>query len=303
MDRLFAIWQALYPDSYVVPEPTSDGTFTEQPGSTEDINSDLTPFWFDNNTFHNSNNARTTQAYGYAYPETKSWSYATPDLYQQSVRAAINKLYGSTFSGFTAANISLTRNLVATSQDDSAAKGKQDLSRDINISDTQDGKQTGNPKKTPLISKISGEVKAVAAHVKGLVKHGDKMPTSHGTSHANATHKYKAWIANIRVQKHCLGGAFQVHIFLGPVPANADDYLTHDNNVGTSSILGSNPLNTSCEKCKSDASKALIVTGAIPLTEALLSAISSGDLGSLEVNDVVPYLRKMLHWRVTQVRL
>jgi tyrosinase len=94
-----------------------------------------------------------------------------------------------------------------------------------------------------------------------------------------------------------------VHIFLGEIPTSADDYLTHENNVGTSCVLGSNPANTSCEKCKTDADKALIVTGAIPLTEALLSAISQGSLNSLDVADVEPYLAKNLHWRVTQVSL
>ena len=38
VDRLFAIWQAIYPDSYTTPEVNAEGTFTDAPGSTEDTN-------------------------------------------------------------------------------------------------------------------------------------------------------------------------------------------------------------------------------------------------------------------------
>jgi len=123
-----------------------------------------------------------------------------------------------------------------------------------------------------------------------------------GASDATAPRKDKEWITNIRVQKHSLGGAFQVHVFIGDVPADANSWLTHVNNVGTCSTLGSNPATTSCEKCKTDASKGLIVTGVIPLTEAMLDAILQGNLQSVKVEGVKPYLAKLLHWRITQVR-
>ena len=38
VDRLFALWQAIYPDSHVAPQVTTVGTFTNNPGMTEDIN-------------------------------------------------------------------------------------------------------------------------------------------------------------------------------------------------------------------------------------------------------------------------
>lgn len=38
VDRLFAIWQAIYPDSYTTPQADAYGTFTNSPGGTEDIN-------------------------------------------------------------------------------------------------------------------------------------------------------------------------------------------------------------------------------------------------------------------------
>lgn len=38
VDRLFAIWQAIYPDSYTISEVDKEGTFTNAPGAAEDIN-------------------------------------------------------------------------------------------------------------------------------------------------------------------------------------------------------------------------------------------------------------------------
>lgn len=37
VDRLFAIWQAINPDSYVQPEPNLDGTFVEAPGTIDTV--------------------------------------------------------------------------------------------------------------------------------------------------------------------------------------------------------------------------------------------------------------------------
>lgn len=42
-----------------------------------------------------------------------------------------------------------------------------------------------------------------------------------------------------------------------------------------------------------------MISGTIPLTPILLKLFKSGDLGSLETENVIPYLRQNLHWRVT----
>jgi tyrosinase len=42
-----------------------------------------------------------------------------------------------------------------------------------------------------------------------------------------------------------------------------------------------------------------MISGTIPLTPILLKLYQAGDLGSLEKENVIPYLTKNLHWRVT----
>jgi tyrosinase len=92
IDRLFAMWQILNPDTYVVPEPATYATFTTSAGETQDINTPLTPFYKDfSGAFWTSADARTTEIFGYTYPETSS---STGIGLQKQVITAINALYG-----------------------------------------------------------------------------------------------------------------------------------------------------------------------------------------------------------------
>jgi len=97
VDRLFALWQAIHPDgrdSFVTAQPTESGTFTTAVGSTETETSPLTPFYNAADSFWTSDGVRSTLTLGYAYPETQSWNFATPEELQSSVADAVNRLYG-----------------------------------------------------------------------------------------------------------------------------------------------------------------------------------------------------------------
>jgi tyrosinase len=98
VDRAFAIWQALYPDSFVVPTASKYGTYTTSPGDIEDSQTRLTPFHTDSTgDFWTSDSSRSTGAFGYTYPELPFWTANNdPDAYQASIRSKINDLYGST---------------------------------------------------------------------------------------------------------------------------------------------------------------------------------------------------------------
>jgi tyrosinase len=86
VDRIFAIWQALYPNSYVVQE-------TSQSGVVENVNTNLAPFHSNSNgAFHTSNTARNTANFGYAYPEVVDWN-VSPSQLAQNVRTIVNHIY------------------------------------------------------------------------------------------------------------------------------------------------------------------------------------------------------------------
>ncbi|KAF2877846.1 hypothetical protein BDV95DRAFT_479733 [Massariosphaeria phaeospora] len=73
VDRIFAIWQALNPDSYVVPEANPYSTFTAAANSVADITNLVTalhPFHRnDAGDFWTSESSRHTDVYAYTYPE------------------------------------------------------------------------------------------------------------------------------------------------------------------------------------------------------------------------------------------
>ncbi|KAI9698509.1 MAG: hypothetical protein M1836_004090 [Candelina mexicana] len=96
VDRLFAIWQAIYPNSYVTPQVNQFGTFTTNPGASEDVNTPLTPFHKDTaGNFYTSVTARQTRTFGYSYPEVQDWGVDATTL-AKNTRAAFKKLYDPT---------------------------------------------------------------------------------------------------------------------------------------------------------------------------------------------------------------
>ena len=91
IDRLWAIWSAINPDSYVIPLKNDAGTYAEAPGTVEDVNTPLLPFRT-SSTFHTSVTVRDTKSFGYSYPEIVDWNVSAAQL-AANVRTAVNRLY------------------------------------------------------------------------------------------------------------------------------------------------------------------------------------------------------------------
>lgn len=280
-----------------MPEASRGDTFTAQAGSREDVDTDLTPFWQDNSNFWQAKTAEDTLSFGYSYPETQSWKFSNQNEYQRSVAAAVNNLYGVTLPtqrAFpqSAAPVSMMAAPAPT------------LTQDLPAMEHVHDAKPESEKHSGIIHKIVSILPGHDDHDHDetpaqapLVEHHNPGGPDHG-HHANDG-KYTEWVTNLKVKKHCLRGSFQVHIFVGDVPAELTEWLTHPNNVGSFAVLGSNPDTTGCAKCVSDAERGLVITGVVPLTEALLECIEKGDIRSLESDEVEPYLAKELHWRVT----
>lgn len=93
IDRLFAMWQAINPQSYIVPTVNAVGTYAEPRGFVDTGDSGLLPFHSDNGTrFWTSNGVRSTRTFGYTYPEVIDWN-KTPAALASSVRESINRMY------------------------------------------------------------------------------------------------------------------------------------------------------------------------------------------------------------------
>jgi tyrosinase len=86
---------------------------------------------------------------------------------------------------------------------------------------------------------------------------------------------------------------------MGDFTSEHDQRPYDPNLVGNVAVFTNNIQYTGCGKCQDGAEAGLVVTGSVPLTSALLERID--EVGSLEIEDVEPYLTKNLHWRIHQV--
>lgn len=94
IDRCFAMWQVLNPNSYVEPGTTLMPTYTDRLGQRQDIDSPLTPFHRTSaGLFWTSRDVRNTQVFNYVYPET---SGSSTEAIRQQVISSVSTLYGST---------------------------------------------------------------------------------------------------------------------------------------------------------------------------------------------------------------
>jgi tyrosinase len=105
VDRLWAIWQDLNPDSNMSPRPAPYATFSATAGQSQTKDTPLAPFWDKSGTkFWTSAQIKDTTAFGYAYPETQKWRFAgDTGAYQAEIRRSVTALYGTNvFANFVA---------------------------------------------------------------------------------------------------------------------------------------------------------------------------------------------------------
>lgn len=86
VDRIFAMWQALYNDSYVMPMKAIYPSHTSAAGDLQDAGTPLTPFFANDSTFWTSETVRNHEVFGYTYPEVSSKN-------RSEVVTSINRLY------------------------------------------------------------------------------------------------------------------------------------------------------------------------------------------------------------------
>jgi tyrosinase len=87
------MWQAIYPDPWMVNETSPCGTWTIYPNTIVGETTTLTPFTTgDKTTPWTSKSARYTKVFGYSYPDVQDW-LMTPAQLSANVTARVNQLY------------------------------------------------------------------------------------------------------------------------------------------------------------------------------------------------------------------
>ncbi|TEY36383.1 hypothetical protein BOTCAL_0554g00040 [Botryotinia calthae] len=301
VDRQFAIWQALNPNSYAINKLSGDGTFSIQSGSQETSTTPLTPF---NNatgkTYWTSDGVRSTATFNYAYPETQQWKYPTVQQYQTSVLAAVQTLYGATSNQF----MQLMGVQTAAAPEQISTQAKKVVADSSNAAQKPIGNGAASSSNGHnFLSNLLHSSAKAKPKPGDAIRGGEDFDSEIGKpSEAPAiagSIKYREYICNIRAPKHILHQTYRVRIFLGDFNSDPATWATEQSTIGTFSSFGKNPETTGCGKCIKDEARSLMISGTVPLTPILLKLYKNGDLGSLEVENVVPYLRENLHWRVT----
>ncbi|KAK3337241.1 hypothetical protein B0T19DRAFT_481606 [Cercophora scortea] len=264
IDRIFAIWQALYPNSWVTPQEAALPSFTTARGQVQDVTTPLTPFFANSDrTFWTSATVRDHTQLGYTYAELvgkSGVSNATREVRSQASRA-INRLYGAS----SPASLFIREMTARRNRD----QGGHRISR-------LNGKVT-----LPPYFKSDDSPANSSAHTprSGVVFVGNQ---------------YREWIANIYVKKQALNGPFSIHLFLGDVSNNPTTWASTLGHVGTMGVFASDARYGGMDMSHLD------ISGTIPLTTALVNKVDSGELSSLEPLDVERYLRRNLKTRIVR---
>jgi tyrosinase len=111
VDRIFTLWQSIFPHQYLAPMTEGPGTFALPPGTLDTQSTPLEPFSSNGQgKFYNSASSWKTSTFGYTYPEIQDWNQ-TPAQLKQNVSAIINRMYHpqGTFSKRGAPHVAQTK--------------------------------------------------------------------------------------------------------------------------------------------------------------------------------------------------
>ncbi|KAF1959254.1 tyrosinase [Byssothecium circinans] len=96
VDRLATLYQAVHPESWMAPASSMDsGNFWIPNHVTLDADMQMQPFWRDKSSFYTPNEIRETSVFGYVYPETQRWNYASEQEWRTAVNASIALQYST----------------------------------------------------------------------------------------------------------------------------------------------------------------------------------------------------------------
>jgi tyrosinase len=97
IDRLLAIWQARYPDNFMTttkrPNGSKSANFMLASDAKVNNQTPLWPFRHTSSQYWTSEGVEKTTSFGYAYPETQRWNFATDAALSKDVVTKFNTLY------------------------------------------------------------------------------------------------------------------------------------------------------------------------------------------------------------------
>ncbi|KAL3427941.1 tyrosinase [Phlyctema vagabunda] len=285
VDRLFALWQDLYPKKYVEPFSAERGRI--------DPNISLLPFHKDTvgSTWTAASCRYQQKDLYYTYPELQRWldKYKTNGKfdevkYQKALRTAIELKYSTTGK----ATLQLPQNDgLATTQ---------------LLSLNAENFQIENFP-PPLVAK---------AQALATSKTEQQQPIVPNSSELQEKWEENDYVVNVLYDRFALGGyPYLIRIFLGDVPEGPPFYFVDTptqvglvyNFSGPTESRGQGP--EGCANCTRQQQDHELSTGQVILTDYLIERIHKHvqerglTLQTLSREEVVQYLKNNLHWRIS----
>ncbi|KAK4455339.1 hypothetical protein QBC34DRAFT_460244 [Podospora aff. communis PSN243] len=298
IDRLTAIRQAIWPKQYISEkgQQVRSRNFVAQFGDMQNNMTPLKPFWRIAPTaadavstakydaaFWNSQQVEYTEVFGYTYPETNDRvSVNNAAKFSALVAGRAEKLYPADITPPRSAPGRFSRMAATTS---SLAAFEPVTVTAIEATEVEAEAAPVAP--TPEFSAL--EITTTPETTQSHTRDPSDLITANNT--------YTDWSVNIRATKHILGKPYQIIVFDGDFNPDPARWTSEYNKVDTVAVLGQGE-DTACAKCRDDQENDLAVAGVVSLTSALIQDYMEGEIASLNAEDVVPHLKRHLHWRV-----
>jgi len=282
VDRLLSLWAALNPGIWVTTGKFDHrGSFNILPNAEVNANTDLEPFWHPEKLFWKSSGTTRTSDLHYTYPEFNNLDLGNPNAVKTAIESIVKQKYdGGSIplpgrGGFR---------LLARSSAGDAPVPTADTS--VNT------EAVSSAKSASAAGEITHSFRSQGGGGGG--GGGGSAHTPHDPGHGGKESQVVIHDYTVRIhfKKHELGRSFSVLIFLGDVPDDPLQWRVGDAFVGAHYAFV-NSAASQCSNCRNQTDA--YSEGFVHLNSAI--AKGSG-LSSYEPEEVLPYLKEKLHWRI-----
>ncbi|KXJ86569.1 hypothetical protein Micbo1qcDRAFT_208983 [Microdochium bolleyi] len=264
IDRLFAIWQAANGEKH---------WFNELDESEKGMgDSNLLPFrkWpkvdDPKSRYWTPNRARDTKAFGYTYPDTADGQSG------EQIRDDFAQRYG------------WSRRLDVNQDFGPVPEDMQPLE----VSKAQVFQYTSGVPSKDLFKHLSPP------------RPSPKRVQAAAAATAPSSKVSQEWYIDVVVERMAANGSYTIFYIIGDVDGQSgQEWASQPGFVGLSHIFTA--PREACDNCGRQEEQAQLVTSTTPITSLLLDYIKAGELGSMDPQDVEPFLIKKLKWRVQTV--
>ncbi|KAL0254283.1 hypothetical protein SLS55_009757 [Diplodia seriata] len=282
IDRIFAIWQRLHND------------FVTNTGDSKNrANTPLYPFRLPEKQkereFWDSDASRQLEKFGYTYPDL-----VLPAGGKKSVRDLLIEKYSW---GIEAQSVDKPTKFPETLQPISVKEAQ--AFRKASSESGRPSQAVKGVRRRMMEEQVVGNPGAALGPGQGSsFDRGDEILRDE----PDGSSLMLQWYVDCEVNKDAIDGAFTIFYFLGLVSELNNDpdccWQVEPSLAGLSHIFSARKAN--CSNCESQAAEGLVLTGTSPITSTLQDNIKTGKLQSLKPDDVEPFLKKNLFWRVVK---